>query len=339
LLHREMCAHWTALLACILAHAVPVLAVPPEEAHQIVRWPASDDREHGDEKTSVHTPIVMMHGMGDFANNPLGTAGSTESTGSAVAAAATTVKEPTAVFLAARGNPSGNLHGDIVIPMFPKTGLWTDLASIPRWVNDYCSTVWTGSIGKYRLPYRVGFGTTSFFHWLAPLANGASEECGSSTHLSSVHIVLHHNGSWEASYFAARRFATDATNSTNCCCEYVGQAAGAGQPLVLAAYCGAAVPNSSQLPFEEVCAPRNRQCPLKNATALAEMGPPFLTIYSPCASVAEYPFTGRSPEALLQCCLALLLVLVAAVQLARVACKAKCIAPSQKCDMNKALLY
>ena len=34
--------------------------------------PASDDGEDGYEKTSDHTPIVMMHGMGDFANNPLG---------------------------------------------------------------------------------------------------------------------------------------------------------------------------------------------------------------------------------------------------------------------------
>jgi len=262
----------------------------------------------------------------------------TEGTGHMVAAAAAAVKEPTPVFLGASGSPSGNLPGNVVIPVLPQTGIWTDLSSTPRWLVGHCSTVWTSSVGKYKLPYRVEFGTTGFYRWWAPFANGVDEERGSGAYLSSLHTTLHHDGSWETGYFAANRLTPDATNSTNCCCEYIGQAAGAGQPRVLADYCTATVPHSSHLPFEEVCVPHIRQCPSNNNTALAEMGAPFIEIYSPCTPLAEGPSTGSSLETKLQRCLVWLVTLFAVVQLARVVWKAMRTGPPQKCDLNKALL-
>jgi len=263
----------------------------------------------------------------------------TEGMGSTLAAAVAAVQEPTPVRLGASANPTGNLPGDVVTPVFPQTGLWTDLSKTPHWLSGHCSTVWTSSVGKYKMPYRVEFGAAGFFRWWAPFSTGVGEERGTGTYLSSLHTIVHQDGSWETGYFGANRFTPDPNNSTNCCCEYVGQAAGNGQPRVLADYCIAVVPNSAHLPFEEVCAPHIRQCPLTNATASAELGPPFIEIYLPCFPLGEVP-TSNSPERMLLLrCLVLLVALVTVVQLARVVWKdMRAGLPEQKSGMNEALL-
>jgi len=288
---------------------------------------------------SAVTPFVAVSTVTKAAGRLVPRRGrQTEGMGSTVAAATAAVKEPTPVLRGATGNSSGNSPGNVVIPVLPQTGMWTDLSNTPRWLVGHCSTVWTSSAGKYKLPYRVEFGTTGFFRWWAPFANGVGKERGSGAYLSSLRTTLHHDGSWETSYFAANRFTPDATNSTNCCCEYIGQAAGAGQPRVLADYCTATVPHSSHLPFEEVCVPHIRQCPSNNNTALAEMGAPFIEIYSPCTPLAEGPSTGSSLETKLQRCLVWLVTLFAVVQLARVVWKAMRTGPPLKCGLNESLL-
>jgi len=288
---------------------------------------------------SAVTPFVAVSTVTKAAGRLVPRRGrQTEGMGSTVAAATAAVKEPTPVLRGATGNSSGNSPGNVVIPVPPQTVIWTDLSNTPRWLVGHCSTVWTSSAGKYKLPYRVEFGTTGFYRWWAPFADGVGEECGSGAYLSSLRTTLHHDGSWETSYFAANRFTPDATNSTNCCCEYIGQAAGVGQPRVLADYFTAKVPHSSHLPFEEVCAPHMRQCPLNNITALAEMGTPFIEIYSPCAPLSEGPSTSNGPETKLQHCLVLLVTVFAVVLLARIVWKVVHIGPPQKSGLNEALL-
>jgi len=238
-------------------------------------------------------------------------------------AAAAAVKEPAPVDLrGAGGNPLGNLPRSSVVR----------ISRTPRWLTGHCNTVWTSSVGKYKLPYRVEFKAGGYFIWWAPLAIGVGEEVGIGAHLSPLRTTWHHDGSWEASYFAANRFTPDETNSTNCCCEYIGQGAGVGKPFVLADYCTAIIPHSSHLPFEEVCAAHIRQCPLTNATALAEMGPPFIEVYSPCL-----PF-GEGPEQVLLRCVVLLVAVIMVVRLARVMWTANRIGLPQKRGLNEALL-
>jgi len=228
-------------------------------------------------------------------------------------------------------------HGSLLaMSAFPQT--WTDISNTEAWLTAHCSTVWTSSVGKYQLPFSVEFGTTGSFQWLAPFASGAGEEHGSGTYLGLLHTTMYSNGSWETSYFSANRFTPDPKNSTRCCCEYVGQDAGVGQPRVLADYCTATVPHSSHLPLEEVCAPHVRQCPFNNATALAELGRPFIQVFSPCAPFAEGPSSSFAPQRLLQHCLVLLVAVVAAVQLAGIVCKARRAGPPQIHGLNEALL-
>jgi len=229
-------------------------------------------------------------------------------------------------------------HGNRVIPVPLESGIWSDRSNTQYWLTAYCSTVWTSNVGKYKLPFGFKFGTTGSYRWWAPLANGVGEEHGSGTYLSLLHTTLHDDGSWETSYFAANRFTPDATNATHCCCEYVGQAAGVGQPRVKADYCIATVSHSSHLPLEEVCVPHIRQCPLNNATALAKMGSPFIQIYSSCASLSEHPSSSRNPERILQHCLVLMVAVAAVVQLAGIVRKAMRVGLPQRHGLDEALL-
>jgi hypothetical protein len=135
------------------------------------------------------------------------------------------------------------------------------------------------------MPYRVDFGDKGTFRWWAPILAGGTE-VGNGVYLSAPRTIIGEGGSWEVGYFGANRFTPDPANSTNCCCEYVGEA-GPGQPRVLADYFAAVVPNSAHLPLEEVCAPHVRQCPADNATALQTMGKPFIEIYSPCVPLGS----------------------------------------------------
>mmetsp|Transcript_33445 Transcript_33445/g.84730 ORF Transcript_33445/g.84730 Transcript_33445/m.84730 type:complete len:274 (+) Transcript_33445:61-882(+) len=153
-----------------------------------------------------------------------------------------------------------------------------------------CSTVWTSSVGKYDLPYRVDFGDAGSFRWWAPMLLGGVE-LGSGVFLSAPRTTVNDDGSWEVGYFGANRFVPDPANSTNCCCEYVGQA-GPNQPRILADYCVAGVPNTAHLPMQEVCAQYVRQCPENNATALKTMGKPFIEIYSPCVALGGVAWVG-----------------------------------------------
>lgn len=166
-----------------------------------------------------------------------------------------------------------------------------ELWPTPPQLGGRCSTVWTSSVGKYDLPYRVDFGDTGSFRWWAPILAGGME-VGNGVFLSAPRTIVKEGGSWEVSYFGANRFTPDPANSTNCCCEYVGEA-GPGQPRVLADYCVAAVPNTAHLPMEEVCAPHVRHCPRDNVTALQTMGKPFIEIYSPCVPLGSAAWLGR----------------------------------------------
>lgn len=161
----------------------------------------------------------------------------------------------------------------------------------PPRLGGTCSTVWTSSTGKYELPYRVDFSDTGAFRWWAPILAGGVE-VGNGVFLSAPQTIVKEGGSWEVSYFGANRFTPDLTNSTNCCCEYVGEV-GPGQPRVLADYFVAVVPNTAHLPMEEVCAPHVRQCPRDNATALRTIGKPFIEIYSPCVPRGSAAWWGR----------------------------------------------
>eukprot|EP00931_Biecheleriopsis_adriatica_P032491 TRINITY_DN18963_c0_g1_i1.p1 TRINITY_DN18963_c0_g1~~TRINITY_DN18963_c0_g1_i1.p1 ORF type:complete len:288 (+),score=44.96 TRINITY_DN18963_c0_g1_i1:74-937(+) len=168
----------------------------------------------------------------------------------------------------------------------PQSGTWQDMASTPPWLNGHCSTVWTSSTGVYELPYRVEFGAEGAYKWWAPFVQAErGSEVGVGAYLSPLVTITREDGSWETGYFGANRFTPDKTNTTNCCCEYVGQA-GPGQPRVLADYCVAAVPGSWHQSMQEACAPHLQACPADNATALKTMGAPFIEIYSPCIPLA-----------------------------------------------------
>jgi len=146
-----------------------------------------------------------------------------------------------------------------------------------------CSTAWTSSWAKYRMPYLVSFGAGGRYRWWAPYRVGPATEVGRGRILSQPVRTEHADGSWEAHWFASNSFVPSPDNSTNCCCEYVG-GKGPGHPRVLADYCVASVPNSGDKPHEETCAPFIRTCPASNATALQEMGMPFIEVYTECSA-------------------------------------------------------
>ena len=153
----------------------------------------------------------------------------------------------------------------------------------PQLLIGDCSTVWTSSFSKYKMPYRVRWLDQRFFQWWAPYKNGMAVEVGDGMYLSSPLSTVHEDGSWETHYFGANRFTPDPANSTNCCCEYVG-GRGTNEPRVLADYCVANVPQSAHRPMAEVCAPYMRECPSNNATARELMGNPFIEVYATCES-------------------------------------------------------
>jgi hypothetical protein len=158
-------------------------------------------------------------------------------------------------------------------------GAW----SVPSLLLGECSTAWTSSWAKYRMPYRVQFGADGRYRWWAPYRVGPATEVGKGMILSQPARTEHADGSWEAHWFASNNFLPSPDNSTNCCCEYVG-GKGPGHPRVLADYCVASVPNSLDKPQEETCAPFIRTCPASNATALQEMGKPFIEVYTECSA-------------------------------------------------------
>jgi len=158
-------------------------------------------------------------------------------------------------------------------------GAW----SVPPLLLGECSTAWTSSWAKYTLPYRVQFGAGGRYRWWAPYRDGSATELGKGMILSPPVRTERADGSWEAHWFAANSFVPSPDNSTNCCCEYVG-GKGPGHPRVLADYCVGSVPNTLDKPQEETCAPFLRACPASNATALQEMGMPFVEYYTDCSS-------------------------------------------------------
>mmetsp|Transcript_69499 Transcript_69499/g.137455 ORF Transcript_69499/g.137455 Transcript_69499/m.137455 type:complete len:356 (+) Transcript_69499:11-1078(+) len=232
------------------------------------------------------------------------------STSTAVAAAK--VRLP--ILRGATGNSSSSGVRNVYSSMWVKAGTWTDLSHTPHWLTGHCNAVWSSSFAKYRLPYHVDFGNASPYHrWAHDTGGYGRENYGIGTFMSPLHTTIHLDGGWETSYFVASRFIPDATNSTNCCCEYVTQ--DPGRPRVLADYCAAVVPHSAHLPLREVCAPHVRHCPLDTTVALAEIGPPFVEIYSPCTPIDESPTSTANQRGVLQFCLVLLVALMAVRQL------------------------
>lgn len=162
------------------------------------------------------------------------------------------------------------------LPATPvELGLWPT----PPGMSATCSTVYTSSVGKYTLPYRVDFGEGGSFKWWAPIRAGGTE-VGKGIFLSEPQYTVTEDGAWQVGYFSANRFTPNPGNITNCCCEYVGSP-GPGMPRVLADYCQV-VKDSVDLPMQQVCASVVVQCPRDNATAARLMGTPFIEIYSPC---------------------------------------------------------
>lgn len=161
----------------------------------------------------------------------------------------------------------------------PKAGVWTDTASTPPWLNLHCDTIWTSHTGAYKLPYFVEF-SRGMFKWWAPKLD-TQEEVGVGKYLSPLRTITREDGSWETFYFGANRFTPNGMDSTNCCCEYVGQP-GPGQPHVLADYIVAVVPGTFGVSMQEACSPFFQECPKDNATALQTLGTPFIEIYDPC---------------------------------------------------------
>lgn len=158
----------------------------------------------------------------------------------------------------------------------------------PSYLVGECNTVWTSSYAKYKLPYTVHFGDSGFYRWWAPLKTGKDTEIGVGMYLSPPDTIIRKDGSWETHYFGANHFRPDASNSTNCCCEYIG-GKGPNHPRVLADYFVAVVPHSSHRPMAEVCHPYVRECPTSNATAFQLMGEPFIEIYGTCGPVVAWP--------------------------------------------------
>jgi len=157
------------------------------------------------------------------------------------------------------------------------------------------------------MPYRVHFGSGGRFAWWAPYKVGPATEVGHGMILSQPARTERADGSWEAHWFGANNFVPSPTNSTLCACEYVG-GKGPGHPRVLADYIIATVPNTLGQPLEETCAPFFRVCPANNATALQEMGKPFIEIYSECSvGILTEPL---SQALALACCLAAVIGLV-----------------------------
>jgi len=235
-----------------------------------------------------------------------------DSMGSTPTAAA--AKVPSPILRGAIGSTSFSVAGDADIPMLVKAGMWMDVSHTPSWLTGHCRTVWSSSVAKYRLPYRVEFGKTSPYHrWGHFTGEGWRKEYGIGTFMSPPRTTIFLDGGWETSYFAASRFTPDATNSTNCCCEYVTQSPGRWR--VLSDYCATAVPHTAHLPLKEVCAPHVQRCPLNRTFALAEMGPPFVEVYSPCTPIAEPATSSGSLKGMLQFCLVLLVALLATRQI------------------------
>uniref|UniRef100_A0A7S4UJL6 Uncharacterized protein n=1 Tax=Alexandrium monilatum TaxID=311494 RepID=A0A7S4UJL6_9DINO len=146
-----------------------------------------------------------------------------------------------------------------------------------------CSTVWTTSFAKYVMPYPVQFGEHGTFWWSAPYKDGHATEYGEGMYLSTPVSIERGDGSWETNYFSANRFTPDPDNATLCACEYVG-GAGGDSPRILADYIVARVPQSAGRPMQEVCAPFVMQCPGDNATAVRELGDPFVEVYATCGA-------------------------------------------------------
>lgn len=151
----------------------------------------------------------------------------------------------------------------------------------PSYLIGECSTVWTSAFADYKLPYTVLFGDSGFYRWWSPLKSGDSTEIGVGMYLSPPVTEIKNDGSWETHYFGANHFTPDASDSTNCCCEYIG-GKGASHPRILADYCVATVPHSAHRPMAEVCLPYLQACPANNATAFQMMGQPFVEIYETC---------------------------------------------------------
>jgi len=158
----------------------------------------------------------------------------------------------------------------------------------PSYLVGVCNTVWTSAFAHYKLPYSVHFGDSGYYKWWSPLASGTDTEIGVGMLLSPPNTVYRTDGSWETHYFGANHFRPDASNSTNCCCEYVG-GEGPDHPRVLADYFVAKVPHSSHRPMAEVCHPYLRECPTSNATAFQLFGKPFIEIYDTCRPVVAWP--------------------------------------------------
>jgi len=144
-----------------------------------------------------------------------------------------------------------------------------------------CSTVWTTSFAKYTMPYKVQWASRGSFRWRAPYKDGLATEVGEGTYLSKPVTTVRPDGSWESHYFSANRFLPDPDAATICACEYVGGASPDGVK-VLADYIVAKVPRSDTRPMQDVCAPFIQQCPPDNATALRELGSPFIEVYESC---------------------------------------------------------